>query len=447
MKYNIKFEEFWYDKDLLGISDDFVKALIKSSRSMIEIEHTLIKLKFVGILAYRSEMLILMPKYLSSSEYNDSDLLKHARLLIKVFKKLPQSMIIKYSKDFFTNKDINANAFAEISIADFLIRDYLHNGVFEKRYEITKKSSQGKVDWIKTVNKIDPFKSGKNILYFETYRKHITSNSEELITVIHHLVIDLCIAKYGQLFDIKQRVQNLSKIENRLNRIGHHVLLKTIENEMQQTFMEREIRVLKAMHSFFSNINSSKNRGFELYGTSKFHYVWEVLCSHAFMNQYDTFSYLINAPIWKTIDGKEYYSEKNKMEPDILKTIENNGENTFIILDAKYYSLILTEDRLSGQPGSYDIVKQFVYQIALESELTNYDQVFNVLVYPQIMNEIYQLIGTVQLEFFNKKPLINLYLSPEHLIELYLSNQVFDKIVLVSMIEDFKILSECRAGF
>lgn len=435
--HNVKYEEKWYEKGTLDISKEFEKEIVHSKYNIVDKDGNLLKFKFVGILVYRNEILIVLPKYLLDSRYNYSQLLQHAKSLIKVFKKLPKSFEMEYSDAFFITKDLSKNSISEIAIADFLIKDFFQHGILEKKYEVIKKGTNGKIDWTQTINIIQPYKSGKNIIYFETLRKQNMSNREEFITMLHNLVVEFCIEKYGDLLDIKTRRTSLSKITKRLSMLGSkEYILKMINNEMQNTFNERDIRVLKALYNFFSNENDSKRSNFQLYGTTKFHHIWETLCANAFRNQYNRYSSLIRPPLWKTVHGEKYTAEKNRIEPDILRSfVTADYKNIFFILDAKYYSIVLNNEHLKGQPGSYDIIKQYVYQIALEKELGKFDKVYNILVFPKISDETFKVFGTVQLDFFNVDPIINVYLSPNKLIELYLSNSYYDDNTLNIMIQ------------
>ena len=70
---------------------------------------------------------------------------------------------------------------------------------------------------------------------------------------------------------------------------------------------------------------------------------------------------------------------------------EINGQPSFIILDAKYYCIQLTEDKvLRGQPGIGDVTKQYLYQLAYKDFLAahNIQIVKNCFLMPTEANSV-----------------------------------------------------------
>ena len=53
------------------------------------------------------------------------------------------------------------------------------------------------------------------------------------------------------------------------------------------------------------------------------------------------------------------------LTPDLITIHNHNGECSFVIFDAKYYTIQLDEWKpLHGQPGVSDVTKQYLYQLA-----------------------------------------------------------------------------------
>ena len=97
--------------------------------------------------------------------------------------------------------------------------------------------------------------------------------------------------------------------------------------------------------------------------------------------------YLEN-PLW-SVDGKEV-DYKGDLIPDIVTVRNHNSRTAMYILDGKYYLLrINKENQLSGNPGVQDVVKQFVYNSALQGFVDNFhiEETANVFLIPAFASD------------------------------------------------------------
>ena len=58
--------------------------------------------------------------------------------------------------------------------------------------------------------------------------------------------------------------------------------------------------------------------------------------------------------------GNEVENKQNILKPDILRIYNDS----LIIFDSKYYNIELTNDTVKNNPGIYDILKQYAYELA-----------------------------------------------------------------------------------
>ena len=94
-------------------------------------------------------------------------------------------------------------------------------------------------------------------------------------------------------------------------------------------------------------------------------------------NNPKTLKDLIERPKWVSKDSNTTFSDT--LIPDLISVERYNNECIFVILDAKYYTMYLKNNKVEGQPGIGDITKQYLYQLAYKSfiELNNIHKVKN----------------------------------------------------------------------
>jgi hypothetical protein len=199
-------------------------------------------------------------------------------------------------------------------------------------------------------------------------------------------------------------------------------IIYKINNEINMQFVSRKQFLLKAMAIFISNEKVYTDKPvISLYGTRTFHKIWEKTCSYVINNEYENIKQYIGHPKWKTVTGKEYY--KDTLIPDII----NTSKKEFNILDAKYYNITLTDDKLSDNPGVEDITKQYLYQLAFNNYIKSqgFEKVRNILIFPTEEEEISK-IGEVTIDFLKKLDLedIILYKLPaKEIFEMYIGSK------------------------
>lgn len=427
-------EEQWINKNSVDISKEFLSKIENNKIKIIEINKNIIKFTFVGVISFKDEIVIVLPKYFDLNYYTELECILK---LVKVFKKIPKS-VIKQNKEELLLLDSEEN-YSEISICDYLIKDYIENDYYIRSNVVTKlNNNTGILDWKKTINELNPVFSNGYPIYCDCYYKHINNNEDYFITQIHQAVVEYAIAKYSYILGYKLGKINYDKAKKNLNNLGNSdEIIYAIEMELETSFNDRNINLFKALLIFFKKMQSNENNDLSLYGTTNFNLIWEYLCGYLFKNEYNILSKEISPILWKSKNGKYVINDSNALKPDILKRYEND----LLILDAKYYSIKLLDDSVSGNPGSYDIVKQLSYSLAFEDR--GYRNIISCLLYPKETGKLFDIFGSVNLDFFKQNQIVNIYISPSLIIDRYIYNsKLSEKEIKKFILDNIKFINE-----
>lgn len=225
-------------------------------------------------------------------------------------------------------------------------------------------------------------------------------------------------------------------------------ILERIMKELNVQFNTHRQILLKTLYTYISQDRKmlEENQGISMFGTTAFHAVWEKACAAVFGNKlgvaigqlqmkeplaagYNKKTKLIDLiekPKWC---GDGFVHEpKDTLIPDLITINEHNGQDWFVIFDAKYYLIQLEKGRtLRGNPGIGDVVKQYMYQLAYRRFITDHHiaVVKNCFLMPtegkQIINQ-----GKAKLDMLSQLGLedIQICLIPaEMLFNCYLSRK------------------------
>jgi hypothetical protein len=207
-----------------------------------------------------------------------------------------------------------------------------------------------------------------------------------------------------------------------LNKLGSTKLISSaINKELRETYLDREVLLLKALDELIARRYISRSKRFSLFGTSSFHTVWESVCGSAFANQFAKYETLIPKPIW-TVRGRGPTTTRT-LRPDIIRTI--GFAELFLLIDAKYYDVRFDASELTGIPGVGDVSKQLFYAKALADEIGKYRAFHNVFLFPSSEGDCLDFFGTVQLDCIGERPVKLVKISANTLFDMYIKNQNF----------------------
>lgn len=413
-----------YIKELKEYSRENILKLMKkeSFYKLMEndyikkVDNNHFKFNFVGVIIVDNYIIKCYPKYIPNKDNIKSDF-SQVMKVIKKYKNL-------YEDFSFENENLEDILFNKLSMMIYFLEDYYENGVYTKIQKTHEINRNGEIDWDRTINNIDPIIKDNRPYYGELWTKYHINDLYDYFRLLHEFIITEC-SKFLQKNEILD-LFDLTPVElsdrQRLDFGEDEYILERLEKQLYVEFNSHKQKLLKSMHAFISLTNSFTQEDYlTLYGTGSYHVIWEDICSHVFSNKLNRIKHMIKKPKWITHDGVTHYAPKT-FEPDIVTSFED----TFIILDAKYYNLTFDNDKLEGEPGLGDITKQYLYQLALEDfRKDKFRNVKNALLFPKYSGEIENL-GCVDIEILSDLDLekIQIITLPASLMnKYYLDNQ------------------------
>lgn len=247
----------------------------------------------------------------------------------------------------------------------FIIRDFLSNGYYVQKENRYSKAPGGKVNWSRTIKSVKPQFLDFQPFYFDFITQKTNYSQAELISQIHKFCVHECFSKLGFLFSsfLPEKAElNLDK----------NLFVATIKKVMAQTFNENNLLLFKNMLDVLNFLDeNSENKEF-IYGTQKFHVIWEKLVDRIF-GESDKEDFYPKV-FWKLKNGKggeerfEFRTDekRNSLRPDtIMITNRAKAGQKIFVLDSKYYRYGVTKIK-NHLPDSASIVKQFAYSEYIE---------------------------------------------------------------------------------
>lgn len=416
-----------YIKELKEYSKENILKLMKKESFYKLLENDYIKkednnhfkFNFVGVIIVDNYIIKCYPKYIPNKDNIKSDF-NQVMKVIKKYKNL-------YEDFSFENENLEDISFNKLSMMIYFLEDYYENGVYTKIQKTHEINGNGEIDWNRTINNIDPIIKDNKPYYGELSTKNKINDLYDYFRLLHEYIITEC-SKFLEKNELLE-LFDLTPIElsdnTRFDFGEDDYILERLEKQLHVEFNSHKQKLLKSMYAFISEINSFTQEDYlTLYGTGSYHVIWEDICSHVFSNKLNRIKQVIKKPKWITHDGFTHYASKT-FEPDIVTSFED----TFFILDAKYYNLTFDKDKLDGEPGLGDITKQYLYQLALEDyRKDKFEFVKNALLFPKYGGEIENL-GCVDigiLSSLNLEKIQIIKLPAEDMNKYYLDNKRFN---------------------
>ena len=214
---------------------------------------------FVGI-KYENEKLKINFPLGYKKTVTEEELKKDVLNLLAVL-----SSINDANESFIQNQKIEKkeNVVFPIHAYLYLIKDFLTNGHYFEKEVIYTKSTHGKADWKKTVQKIKPFLQDDSVFYTEFISRKTQHNENELISQIHQYCVHESFSKIGWLFSSFIPVKPRIKYNKAL-------FISVIKTKLSQTFNEKTMLLFNYMIDVIEFLDKSgENKNFT-YGTNDF---------------------------------------------------------------------------------------------------------------------------------------------------------------------------------
>jgi len=297
----------------------------------------------------------------------------------------------------FISSTENSN---RVALTLFLINDYYENGWYSSEKLVFIDSGENEIDWTKTIESSDAIVSNRTPIYIRTYSRKLVQDEDNYLYHLHQSVVRAC---YDHLQQTGlNQFFGYPPIETDGNDIviNDEIAAKCISREINQQYIDSKLATLKALYTYVTaDFLSIEGAPIDIYGTRSFHSVWEKVCGYVLGNQYDSLRQYIAKPRWQSIGNTIHSTET--LVPDIVFERVLDNRRVFVIVDAKYYSLVFGRE-LKNNPGISDLTKQYMYQLAYKNYLQqrNIGIVYNILLFPAEI-DYFNDLGTVSIEFLD----------------------------------------------
>ena len=375
---------------------------------------------YVGVVYIDGYLLCCYPKYLFAYD-SIEDKSSCRNLLKQVLKVLHRYNTNSQSIQLYSEHNQSSSG-SRISMIMALLDDYFQNGLYVNTQNIHE------INWNRTINFIHPLWQEEDPYYLNFWTRRNTIDDKSFIQRIHECLLTICSCELEEisLLDLLD-INGVYLTELSLNDLGtRDYLLSCITNELNLEFNSRKQYVLKLMAALLKDSFSMIGEdNIDLFGTTSFNLVWETVCAEVFDNKLTsplsdlpllstvkippnmlgikprTLKDLIERPKWTSIDDAVAFSDT--LKPDLISVERNENVCSFVILDAKYYTMRLESNKVEGQPGVGDVTKQYLYQLAYKEfiELNGIQEVKNCFLMPTEKDEIVS-VGNVQMEMLGK---------------------------------------------
>ncbi|MVX64259.1 LlaJI family restriction endonuclease [Clostridium chromiireducens] len=401
----------------LFLDNNTIQELV-DKRILTKSKENLFSFEFVGILILKERVMFTLPKYAKNSDKKTI-----AKQLLALFGEYSKREKLDEDELETIGSIDSKNVYNMLSIIIFLMNDYFENGLYSNEKNICVINGDDEINWLKTIDEIQPLINEGEPIYLEYFTNSIQNDEENYFRQLHRYILNECTKKLNNLGLTDFLGLEPITFEVDEDSLGtSQSIISRINNELNVQFVNRKQLLLKAMASFISNEKmETDNFTISFYGTRSFHVVWEKTCGYVLNNKYEDVKKQIAPPKWTTTSGKEHKAAT--LIPDIISITKDS----FIISDAKYYSIKLTEDILSGNPGVEDVTKQYLYQLAFNEYITtkNFTSVKNMLLFPSEEKDIKQL-GKVTIKFLkdlNLEDITLLSLPADRVFDLYTNSK------------------------
>ncbi len=408
-------------------------------QSIVEMKEGKYKFSYVGVMIIDNRIFYFYPKYMSDFK---KDSFKKVLNVIENDKKINGE---SKEEDLFLEESSDI-----LSLVLFFVKDYFSYGLYENTRNIIEVNGNNEILWEKTINNNFPFIQENRPYYLEFLTKKRINDSNNYFRQLHEIILTECfeILKGAHLdffFDILYIPKLTTLSVNDFDETNH--ILRMLTQEMNVQFDTHKLKLLQAMKDYIRK-KTSKGlfKGLTLYGTSSFFGVWERVCKKVFNDMLDY--RLNNLPISL---NKEFEKEKNKklidlIQNDIFWIDETDNEmkhsnkpilvpdtitifeKNFFIFDAKYYDPHFEKESITGQPKTYSITKQYMYELAYRRfALFHKLNIHNCFLFPTEGKT--EIKGFVKFDILRKIGLHNvksIFLCAEELYDVFLSSNEED---------------------
>lgn len=343
---------------------------------------------FVGIICKTDEITINFPVgYCIEERVIQDPNSENLNTLYKDFR-IFTSILEKTDGEHYNKGEIKFS----FSNAQYIIEDYLKNGLYKSSFFYQKLNGNGKVNWKKTINKTEPIIWKNSMIFKDRYTIQV-QNSEDIITKIQKKCIYTILKVLGWKYITLRATDFYVDMD-----MDNSEMIYKLENELQKTNQDCKKELLSKLILFISGTNIvqvSEYKELKI-GRKHFDKEWEKLLRKQLYMLY---------PCFDRCNPNTYYVFENgdkinnsSLIPDMIFKVGN----TIVIVDAKYYGI-------GSFPKSSDVSKQLFYGDYLRVR-NQKCTIYNCFILPKnIPIEKYEKIGYALADGWDMKKKIDLF--------------------------------------
>ena len=401
-------------KELTDLVDEDVQVMDETAGN----DDCLYVFTYVGVITIGNRVIKVYPKYLLSV----TEPLLQMKQVIKVLERYSHSE--EQIVNLF-NGDGDNRSFNILAVILFLLNDYYEYGLYDNTQEIQEANGEGEIMWGQTIDDGFAIIEDNRPYYPELITRRTVEDENDYFKRLHECVLTDCSEqlKNAGLEDLFE-MDSVELTEEQLDDFGDRdYILDRIMSELNIQFNTHKQILLKTIYTYIAQDRKmlEENDGISMFGTTAFHAVWEKACAEVFGNKLDSpiGQLPMKAPLAKGYDKKEKLIEliekpkwcgdgfiqepKDTLIPDLITINQCDGQDWFIIFDAKYYLIQLERGRtLRGNPGVGDVTKQYLYQLAYRKFIKDHNiaVVKNCFLMPTEQKEIIDK-GTAKMDMLS----------------------------------------------
>lgn len=401
-------------KELTDLVDEEIEIIDETAGN----DDCLYVFTYVGVITIGDRVIMVYPKYLLSND----EPLEEMKQVVKVLERYSNSeeQIINLFNGAGDNRSFNI-----LAVILYLLNDYFEYGVYDNSQEVLEVNGEGDIIWGRTIDDGFAIIKDNKPYYTELITQRTIDDEQDYFKRLHECVITECSqqlreARLEDLFEM----ESVDLSEECIDDFGdREYILERLSSELNIQFNTHKQILLKTLYAYIAQDRKmiDDNDGISMFGTTAFHAVWEKSCAAVFDNKLNTsigqlsmtvpladgydkrtkLIDLIEKPKW--INEETVQESKDTMIPDLITINQYEGQDWFIIFDAKYYLLQLEKEHiLRGNPGVGDVTKQYLYQLAYRKFIEDHNirVVKNCFLMPTEKPEIF-VKGTVKMEMLS----------------------------------------------
>ena len=342
-----------------------------------EYKNSMYKLKKVGFIFTNNKLFVFLPKNTNQSKISSNE----NNMLFKALTKFSH-LLNNNSSNIHNDIEIEKNDL--FSVIDWLITDYIHNGIIKNNISRETRLNIGKINWDKTLKKITPINNSNGPIYLKFIHNQKILNYNFLSKVQQMVLTDIS-NKFGDLWNFKY--YNRSRIQS-MSAENIQFLIKELQSMLKLTnVIQQKILIICLLYYLYKISNGESNWSVI---TPNFDKIFEKAIQKYFGHNNTLMSYVPKAK-WDIplVSNKKLV---NRQIPDVL--VNNFG--SLDIYDAKYYTLNSTTN--NPPLDWYSVVKQFFYALSFDYSSSNLKFGNNYFVFPKWpMDNFTESIGNVHI--------------------------------------------------